>query len=312
MTRVVVTGGSGKAGRAVVADLLDHDYDVVNVDVVPAPGQAAPFLRADLTNLGETIEALRGSAAIVHLAAIPAPRIRTVEQTFEINMLSTYNVFSASALLGLERVVWASSETVLGLPFGRRGARNLLDETAVPGHHPEPDYAPIDEEHPLRPHSSYALSKILGEEMARQFARWTEIPFIGLRFSAIREPAEYEAFPDNWGDPHLAEWNLWGYVDARDVAQACRLGLTAEVAGAEAFIIAAGDTVMDRPNADLMAASFPAVPLREGTGDHESLLSIAKARRVLGYAPAHSWRDALAVPAGAARQQAARQQAEIR
>ncbi len=276
MTRVVVTGGSGKAGRAVVADLLEHDYDVVNVDVVPSPSPGAPFLRADLTDLGETIESLRGAAAVIHLAAIPAPRIRTVEQTFEINMLSTYNVFSAAALLGLDRVVWASSETVLGLPFGRRHARNLLDDQAVPGHQPEPDYAPIDEEHPLRPHSSYSLSKVLGEEMARQFARWT----------------------------HLAEWNLWGYVDARDVAQACRLSLHAEIAGADAFIIAAGDTVMDRPNADLMAACFPAVPLRTGTGDHDSLLSIAKARRVLGYAPAYSWRDALAVPAGASRRRA--------
>jgi nucleoside-diphosphate-sugar epimerase len=299
MTRVVVTGGSGKAGRAVVADLLEHDYDVVNVDVVPAAGQAAPFLRADLTDLGQTIESLRGAAAVVHLAAIPAPRIRTVEQTFEINMPSTYNVFSAAALLGLDRVVWASSETVLGLPFGRRHARNLLDDQAVPGHHPEPDYAPIDEEHPLRPHSSYSLSKVLGEEMARQFARWTRIPFIGLR-----EPAEYAAFPDTWADPHIAEWNLWSYVDARDVAQACRLSLDADVAGAEAFIIAAGDTVMDRPNAELMAACFPSVPLREGTGDHDSLLSSAKARRILGYAPAYSWRDALAIPVGAARQPA--------
>jgi nucleoside-diphosphate-sugar epimerase len=304
MTRVVVTGGSGKAGRAVVAVLVDHDYDVVNVDVVPSAGQAAPFLRADLTDLGETIESLRGASAVVHLAAIPAPRIRTVEQTFEINMLSTYNVFSAASLLGLERVVWASSETVLGLPFGRRGARNLLDDTAAPGHRPEPDYAPVDEEHPLRPHSSYSLSKVLGEEMARQFARWTGIPFVGLRFSAIREPAEYDSFPANWADPHLAEWNLWAYVDARDVAQACRLGLTADVRGADAFIIAAGDTVMDRPNAELMAACYPSVPLREGTGDHDSLLSIAKARRILGYEPAHSWRDALAVPAGIAQRDA--------
>ena len=95
----------------------------------------APFLRADLTDLGETIEALRGADAVVHLAAIPAPPIRTVERTFEINILSTYNVFSAAALLGLERVVWASSETVLGLPFGRSTPRNLLDPAAGPGHH---------------------------------------------------------------------------------------------------------------------------------------------------------------------------------
>jgi nucleoside-diphosphate-sugar epimerase len=299
MTQIVVTGGSGKAGRAVVHDLVEHGYDVVNVDVVAASPQEAPFLRADLTDLGETIEALRGADAVVHLAAIPAPRIRTVERTFEINMLSTYNVFSAAAQLGLERVVWASSETVLGLPFGRRHARNLLDPAAVPGHHPEPDYVPIDEEHPLRPHSSYSLSKVLGEEMARQFARWSHIPFIGLRFSAIREPAEYASFPDGWADPHLGEWNAWGYVDARDVGQACRLALTADISGAEVFIIAAGDTVMDRPNAELIAECFPAVPVRPGTGDFDTLLSIDKARRMLGYAPGYSWRDAVAVPVGA-------------
>jgi nucleoside-diphosphate-sugar epimerase len=298
MTQVVVTGGSGKAGRAVVRDLVEHEYDVVNVDVVPASPQVAPFLRADLTDLGQTIEALRGADAVVHLAAIPAPRIRTVEQTFEINMLSTYNVFSAATLLGLDRVVWASSETTLGLPFGGRHARNLLDPAAAPGHHPEPDYVPIDERHPLRPHSSYALSKVLGEEMARQFARWSHIPFIGLRFSAIRELDEYAAFPDYWRDPHQGEWNVWGYVDARDVAQACRLSLTAPISGADAFIIAAGDTVMDRPNAELMAECFPSVAIRAGTGDFDTLLSVDKARQALGYAPGYSWRDI--IPGGIA------------
>ena len=297
MARVVVTGGSGKAGRAVVRDLVDSGHDVLNVDNV-APGEpAGRFLRADLTDLGSAIEALRGADSVVHLAAIPAPGLRTVGQTFEINTLSTYNVFSAAAHLGLERVVWASSETVLGLPFGRRHARNLLDASAAPGHVAEPDYVPIDEQHPRRPHSSYSLSKVVGEEMAVQFARWSGIPFIGLRFSAIREPIEYEAFPDTWGDPHMGEWNLWGYVDARDVAQACRLSLAADVSGAEVFIIAAADTASDRPNAELLAACFPSVEVRAGIGDHGTLLGIDKARRLLGYEPAHSWRDAIAVAA---------------
>jgi nucleoside-diphosphate-sugar epimerase len=297
MKRVVVTGGTGKAGRAVVRDLVEHGYDVVNVDLVPPAEPIAPFLRAELTDFGETVEALRGAEGIVHLAAIPAPRIRTVEATFRINVLSTYNVFSAAPLLGLERVVWASSETTLGLPFGALHARNLLDDAAAPGHVPLPDYLPIDEAHPLRPHSSYALSKVLGEEMARQFARWSGIPYIGLRFSAIRELADYESFPEYWRDPHLGEWNVWSYVDARDVAQSCRLALSAPISGADVFIIAAGDTVMDRPNAELVAECFPGALLREGTGEHASLLSIEKARRVLGYAPEYSWRDIVAGPA---------------
>jgi nucleoside-diphosphate-sugar epimerase len=297
MKRVVVTGGSGKAGRAVVRDLVEHDFSVVNADIVAPRESLAPLLAVDLTDFGQTVEALRGADVVVHLAAIPAPRIRSVEETFRINMASTYNVFSAAVMLGLERVVWASSETVLGLPFGRTQARNLLDESAVPGHVAEPDYAPIDEAHPLRPHSSYALSKVLGEEMARQFARWSGLQFIGLRFSAIREPDEYAQFPENWSDAHLSEWNLWSYVDARDVAQACRLGLTADIGGAEVFIITAADTAMERSNDELMAECFPRVTLRDGVGDRESLLSIAKAKSMLGYAPAHSWRDELLVAA---------------
>jgi nucleoside-diphosphate-sugar epimerase len=298
VARVVVTGGSGKAGREVVRDLVDAGHEVVNVDVAPPREPGGRHLRADLTQLGETIEALRGADAVVHLAAIPAPGIVTVERTFEINTRSTYNVFSAATSIGLERIVWASSETVVGLPFGNRHARNLLDPAAALGHVREPDYVPIDEDHPRRPHSSYSLSKVLGEEMAQEFARWSRISFVGLRFSAIREPAEYESFPDTWGDPHQGEWNVWGYVDARDVAQACRLALSADISGAEVFMVAAADTASNQPNAELLRVCFPSVPVRGEIGEHDTLLSIDKARRLLGYEPTHSWRDVLGERAG--------------
>lgn len=275
MKKIVVTGGSGKAGRAVVKDLLDHGYDVLNVDLTPPREPLAPYLKVDLTDLGQAFEALQGSEAVVHLAAIPAPGLQTEESTFRINMTSTYNIFNAATALGLKRVVWASSETTLGLPFDRE----------------KPAYAPIDEDHPLYPESSYALSKVLSEEMARQFNRWSGLSFIGLRFSNIMEPGDYKGFPDFWGDPHKRKWNLWGYIDARDVAQSCRLGLEADLQGAEAFIIAAADTVMNRPNRELMAEVFPGVPLREGIGDFQTLLAIDKARKLLGFAPNYSWRD---------------------
>jgi nucleoside-diphosphate-sugar epimerase len=170
-------------------------------------------------------------------------------------------------------VVYASSETVLGLPFERW----------------LPSYAPIDEEAVPLPNFSYALSKLLSEEMARQFHRGTGIPYVGLRFSNIMEPHDYERFPGFWAEPALRKWNLWGYVDARDVAQSCRLALSADV-GAEAFIVAAADTCMTRPSRDLMAEVYPDVPVRGEVGEHETLLSIAKARRLLGYEPQHSWR----------------------
>jgi nucleoside-diphosphate-sugar epimerase len=273
MSRVVVTGGAGKAGRAVVAELVEHGVDVLSVDLVRAELPCEQLV-ADLTDYGQTVDALRGAGAVVHLAAIPAPGLQPDEHTFRVNTTSTYNVFAAAPLLGLRRVVWASSETTLGLPFERE----------------RPRYAPLDEQHPPLPESSYALSKIVGEAMATQFARWHGIPYVGLRLSNVMEPHDYARFPGFWADPDLRRWNLWGYVDARDVAQACRLALEQPVEGAEVFVVAAADTVMDRPSEELMREVYPDVELRVPVAGHETLLSIAKARRVLGYEPRFTWR----------------------
>ena len=282
--KIVVTGGSGKLGRVVVSDLPEHGHDVLNVDVrPPAPtpsASSAPFLPADLTDFGQTLEALSGAEvmsgveAVVHLAAIPSPVHATPDVIFSNNIRSTHTVFAAAVRLGLRRVVWASSETTLGPPFDR-----------------PPDYAPIDERHPLHPESSYALSKVLGEEMARQFARWSAIPFIGLRFSNVMVRSDYEQFPSFWEDPGIRKWNLWSYVDESHAAQSVRGALSADVVGARAFIIAAGDTVMRRASRELMAEFFPGVPLADTLGEHDSLLGIDEARSVLGYDPVFSWRE---------------------
>jgi nucleoside-diphosphate-sugar epimerase len=192
---------------------------------------------------------------------------------FRTNITSTHAVFAAAARLGVKRVVWASSETTLGLPFDR-----------------PPDYAPVDEAH-MYPETSYALSKVLGEEMARQFSRWSGIPIIGLRFSNIMVRDDYERFPSYWDDPHLRKWNLWGYVDESHVAQSVRLALEADVAGADSFIIAAADTVMKRPSRELMAEVFPDVPVADSVNGTDTLLAIDKARATLGYSPTFSWRE---------------------
>jgi nucleoside-diphosphate-sugar epimerase len=284
VTRIAVTGGSGKAGRVVVRDLAEHGHDVINIDRVPspesnAPDSPVPYLVADVTEFGQALEALAGGDAmpgfdaVVHLAAIPSPAHSTPDQVFRTNMTSTHAVFAAAARLGVKRVVWASSETTLGLPFDR-----------------PPDYAPVDEAH-MYPETSYALSKVLGEEMARQFSRWSGIPIIGLRFSNIMVREDYERFPSYWDDPHLRKWNLWGYVDESHVAQSVRLALEADVAGADSFIIAAADTVMKRPSRDLMAEVFPDVPVADSVDGNDTLLAIDKARATLGYAPTFSWRE---------------------
>ena len=277
MTRIAVTGGSGKLGRAVVADLTAHGNEVVNLDVA-AP---RPALRIDLTDYGQTVEALTAIDdrydkidAVVHLAAIPAPGLIPNAATFQNNITASYNVFSAARLAGITNVVWASSETVLGLPF------------TTP-----PPYIPVDEGYPARPESTYSLVKHLEETMAAQFCRWNpELKMIGLRFSNVMDPEDYAEFPSFDADPRSRSWNLWGYIDARDGAQAVRRALAYETPGVEVFVIANADTVMSRSSASLAAEVFPGVPVTRELGEHETLLSIDKARRVLGYEPEHSWR----------------------
>lgn len=278
--RIAVTGGSGKLGRTVVRELRAGGDDVVNLDTV---GERGPgFVKVDLTDYGQTLDAILGVDgvhdgfdAIVHLAAIPAPGILSDAATFHNNIRATYNVFQSARRAGITNVVYASSETVLGLPFD------------VP-----PPYIPVDEDYPARPESTYSLVKHLEEQMAIELVRWDpSLKIVALRFSNVMEPTDYAEFPSFDDDAQKRKWNLWGYIDARDGAQAVKRALDWQTTGFDRFIIAAGDTVMSRPNAELVAEVFPGVPLKGELGEHDSLLSIAKARRVLGYAPTHSWRD---------------------
>ncbi len=285
MQRICVTGASGKAGRSVVRDLLEHGYDVVATDISSSRKDVENgAVRADLADYGQTLEVLKDVDAVVHLANIPAPGIYTPAVTFNTNMAVNFNVFHAAARCGLSRVVWASSETTLGLPF-------------TEGEGLSPRYAPVDEDHYPVPTTTYALSKVASETIAGHISQWSGIAFVALRFSNIMDPEDYREFPAMWSDPQARKWNLWGYVDGRDVAAACRLSLTApsaDIAGNPGLIIAAADTVMNRPSAALFVEVFPGVPLTRELGEFETLLAIDRAREIIGYAPRHSWRDHIA------------------
>ena len=286
--RVAVTGAAGKLGRAVVRHLAESGWQVLSLDRARPAGAPGEFLTVDLTDYGQVVEALTGGVdehapvdAVVHLAAVPAPGLQPNAATFANNAPATYNVFAAARAAGIRNVVWASSETVLGLPFDT-----------------PPPYVPVDEEYRPRPESTYSLVKSLEEEMAHHFCRWDpRLKMIGLRFSNVMDPEDYARFPDFDRDPHLRKWNLWGYIDARDGAQAVRRALEHAAPGMDVFVIANADTVMSRSSADLVAEVFPEVEVRRALGEHETLLGIDKARRVLGYEPEHSWRDH-ASPAG--------------
>ncbi|WP_457963582.1 NAD(P)-dependent oxidoreductase [Arthrobacter sp. D1-29] len=277
--KIAVTGGSGKLGRHVIRRLTGDGHTVLNLD--RAGERSAQLAIVDLRNYGQVLDVLlglddrhSGFDAVVHLGAVPAPGIIPDAATFENNMLSTYNVFQAARRAGIKKVVYASSETVLGLPFDV-----------------DPPYIPVDEEYPARPESTYSLVKHLEEQMAAELTRWDpELSIVGLRFSNVMDVEDYEAFPTFDSDPRLRKWNLWGYIDGRDGAQAVARALENGQPGFEAFIIANADTVMSRSSAGLAAEVFPDVKVTKDLGEHETLLSIGKARRLLGFEPEHSWR----------------------
>jgi nucleoside-diphosphate-sugar epimerase len=277
--KIAVTGGSGKLGRHVIGRLTGDGHKVLNLD--RAGERSAELAIVDLRNYGQVLDVLlglddrhSGFDAVVHLGAVPAPGIIPDAATFENNMLSTYNVFQAARRAGIKRVVYASSETVLGLPFDV-----------------DPPYIPVDEEYPARPESTYSLVKHLEEQMAAELTRWDpELSIVGLRFSNVMDVEDYEAFPSFDSDPRLRKWNLWGYIDGRDGAQAVARALEHGRPGFEAFIIANADTVMSRSSSSLAAEVFPDVKVTRDLGEHETLLSIGKARRLLGFEPEHSWR----------------------
>ncbi|KXS20206.1 putative UDP-glucose 4-epimerase [Gonapodya prolifera JEL478] len=289
--RVAVTGGSGKIGCAVCSLLLSKGHHVVNLDLTPpTPGLGsarARFIKTDFSDYGQTIQALssvdmwveKPVDAVVHLAGIPAPGLVPNSVVFHNNFTATYNVFEACRVLGIRNIVWASSETVLGVMMNS-------PETLQP-------ILPIDESVNL-PQSAYSLSKYLGEKMAEQFARWDkDLKIVGLRFSNVMLEKDYKDFEAFQANPRARNWNLWGYIADKDAAQAVLLSLEKPLKGAHVFIVANADTVMRTPNS-VLVKSLPGVKLRPGTGEHETLLSIEKARRVLGYNPPPSrWRGKL-------------------
>ena len=278
--RILVTGGSGKLGRSVMRRLVDDGHEVLNLD--RAGERSRELVVVDLTDYGQVVDAVlgiddrhTGVDAVVHLAAIPAPGHLPDAATFRNNILSTYNVVQAARRAGIKKIVYASSETVLGLPFDV-----------------DPPYIPVDEEYPARPESTYSLVKHLEEQMAIQLTRWDpELSITGLRFSNVMDPDDYAQFPSFDADPRARMWNLWAYIDGRDGAQAVVRALENAGPGFEAFIIANADTVMSRTSAELAAEVFPGVEVVKELGEHETMLSIDKARRMLGYEPEHSWRD---------------------
>jgi nucleoside-diphosphate-sugar epimerase len=277
--KVVVTGVAGLLGPYVAEHFLAHGYDVLGVDIKYPKKQIAEHRTIDLTNLGDCYSVLAGADALVHIAAVPRPILTTHEHTFKNNVLSTYNLLEAADALGIKKAVTASSESAYGIVFSK--SRMI------------PQYVPIDEAHPCLPQDGYALGKLCEEETARAIGRRNGMQIIALRIGNVITKEIYETQFKTWcDDPSQRTVILWSYVDARDVASACRLAIEKDGLGVQVLNCAADDNCTTLTSAELMRCGFPEVTdIRSPIDGYQTLLSNAKLKEVLGWKPEHFWRD---------------------
>ena len=295
--RIFFTGGSGKAGKHVAPYLAELGHQVTNADLVPLGHPDIADLSVDLTDIGQTYSALAGLArmdelalaekpaydAVVHFAAVPAILLTSDARTYATNVLSTYNVLEAATRLGVRKVVFASSETTYGICFAQGERR--------------PQYVPVDEDHPTVPEDSYAMSKVAGEVTARSFQARTGADIYGLRINNVIEPYEYaEKFPGFLADPSLRRRNIFAYIDTRDLSQMVQRCLEVDGLGYEVFNVANADLSVAATTTQIRDHFYDGVEVRRPMGRDETFYSIDKARKLLGYAPQHSWRDVLPDP----------------
>lgn len=293
--RILFTGGSGKAGRHVVPYLVARGHRVLNADLVPLDAPGVDNLTVDVTDSGQVFNALTSYAnfdelepgtgvpkfdAVVHFAAVPRILLKPDNETYRVNVMSTYNVLEAAVKLGIKKVIFASSETTYGVCFA--------DGTRVP------EYLPVDEDHPVVPEDSYAMSKVANEVTARSFQRRSGIDIYGIRINNVIEPDEYERnFPTYFEHPAMRERNIFAYIDARDLGQMVDLMLAKDGLGFEIFNAANDDHSVNVSTRALADQFYPNVPMVRDMGEFESFYSNEKAKRLLGFAPKHGWRQVL-------------------
>ena len=289
--RILFTGGSGKAGRHVVAHLVEQGHRVLNLDLTPANIPGVYDMTVDLTDAGQVFSALSGITwfdeldgptvpqfdAVIHFAAIARIQLRADPECFRINTTSTYNVLEAASKLGIPKVLFASSETTYGVCFA----------------HGEvvPEYIPVDEEHPTIPHDAYAMSKVCNEVCGRSFQARTGADIYALRLNNVIEPHEYEAFSQQWrSNPSCRRRNIFAYIDTRDLSHFIDCALKADGLGYQVFNVANADSSVGASSGQVIAEFYENVPQKRELGEFETFYSIDKARQMLGFAPQSRWR----------------------
>lgn len=297
MTKILVTGGSGRLGRSVVTGLANAGNDVVSLDTLIAPDLPAVQEATDLTDRDSARETIRRHLpdAIIHLAAIAVPFSAPEAKILATNASLAFNVVGSGADLGVRKIITASSPTVIG--YGN--PKGWI-----------PTRLPIDELEPVRPWNAYALSKSFAESIARMFAAASgdAVRLASFRPCYVITPEEWAGAPTQQGhtvkerldDPALAAPSLFNYLDARDAADflvALLNGLD-DIPNGETFFVGAKDALARQPLSDLLPRFVPNVDRFSAqlTGTKPAF-SIEKATSMLGWVPRREWRTEIAAAA---------------
>ena len=292
--RILFTGGSGKAGRHAIAYLAERGHRIVNVDQTPLGHPGVNDRLADITDAGQMFDVMAAYAgydemepgtgvpsfdAVVHFAAVPRLLMTSDNECYRVNTIGTYNVIDAAVKFGVRKIIFASSETTYGICFAD-GER-------------KPDYLPIDEEHPVVPEDSYAMSKVVNEVTARSFQRRSGFDIYGLRINNVIEPHEYKRdFPGYIANPDTRRRNIFAYIDARDLGHMVECCLNTDGLGFQIFNVSNDDHSVDMTTAELIERYYAGVPAAD-MSEHETFYANNKATKLLGFAPKHRWREEL-------------------
>lgn len=279
--RVLVTGSNGGIGKVIVRELLENGYEVTGADIVPWRDAPVRTFIANFEDLGQTYGLLQNQDAVIHMAAIPSPSVHAPEVVFRTNVMSTFNVFEAATVLGIQKVVAASSLSALGTAYHFR--------------HIDPDYFPVDEGVPNVSQDAYGLSKMIGEELADGFVRRTPTMSISsMRFTAVFLEGVGEHLKEHRKNPGRPN-AFWTYIDVRDAARSCRLAMEYTTPGHEAYYITAPETYLDLSTLDLIREYYPGTKQVDESRlqGNASPVDCSKAARQLGFTPRYLWDGSL-------------------
>lgn len=276
--KILITGGSGNIGKYIIEELKEK-YQLVTFSRTSPKDKKVKFIKGDILKIKDLENACKGIDIVIHLAAL-LPKDEP-EKIFKVNVIGTFNLLEVCCKKKVKRVIFASSNSCPGFIYQKKRL--------------EPEYLPIDENHPLKPQDPYGLSKLIGEEICRNYTNRCGIETICLRPPWIWFPEKAKVYEPFVKIHEAWAHSLWVYQDVRDVAQAFRLAVEVKGIKHERIFISARDNGTEYPTPDLIRKYYPKVKKinKSKLRGRASLIDISKARKILGYKPKYTWRDIL-------------------